>query len=819
MASGQMNPVLRHIRQLAGEQPDEQSDRTLLERFAAGQEEAVFEALLRRHGPLVLGVCQRVLNHEQDAEDVFQATFLVLARKAADIRKQASLGSWLYGVAYRLALKARAAAARRRDRERRCGAMLQTDSDSQAAWRELRPVLDEELARLPFKHRAPLILCYLEGKTHAEAARTLGWSLGSMSKRLSRARALLRRRLERRGMTLSAALLVMLLGTQTRAALPAGLVQASLKAALLVAAGQTAAGVATTSALNLMGGGLRAMVYAKLFRLGTLMLACALAVGGIGWVTQNLSARPDAPDQPAAPAADPREAETQPAGQPDLSFVPAEALGFTHINMRRFWTSSLGKDLRQRIERAYPDALAEIRKRLGVDPGDLESITAIMFVEQRTPRGPAGEPLLLALTTRQPYRLKSITEALGLGNEQHAGDRTYYTSNNVGPGLAPVSNRTFIIGAAGLVEEYLKMERSGPDSPLASGLKAAGGAHLLVAGFHVPAYLTRELKHRPLPPTVQFLQPVLNVKSGTLVADLDRGKLSLKATARFPGAEAAREAQDATRVGLNMLAQALQELPAPVRRTSGFAELFKEAQQSIRKAQISHEQNVVHLSMETTALPLVASAIPAITQMRQASARVHSQNNLKQMALAMHNYLSTFNHFPPAAITDKNGKPLLSWRVAILPFVEQDALYRQFHLDEPWDSAHNKKLLAQMPPIYVAPTGKTKGPHETFYQVFTGPGTIFDGIKGAGIAQITDGTSNTILIVEAGNAVPWTKPEDLPFDPDKPLPRLGGLFEDGFNAAFADGSVRFIKKTINPTLLKALITANGGEVIDSTKIP
>jgi len=171
MANGQLNLVLRHIRKMVGDVALEGTDRELLERFAAHHEEAIFEVLMQRHGPMVLGVVQRVLGHEQDAEDVFQATFLVLARKARSIRQRASLASWLYGVAYRLALKLRATAARRRARERRVAEMmamkcangdcLATHAMADPQWSDLRPILDDELSRLPQKYRAPLILCYL----------------------------------------------------------------------------------------------------------------------------------------------------------------------------------------------------------------------------------------------------------------------------------------------------------------------------------------------------------------------------------------------------------------------------------------------------------------------------------------------------------------------------------------------------------------------------------------------------------------------------------------------------------------------------------
>jgi len=151
MASGQLQPVLQQLRHLVGAPADQLSDQILLERFATRHDEADFEAILRRHGALVLGVCRRALGHEQDAEDVFQATFMVLACKAGSIRKQASLSSWLHGVAYRLAQKARASAARRRTHERRCGAMYAANACPDPGWNELRPVLDEELQHLPAK--------------------------------------------------------------------------------------------------------------------------------------------------------------------------------------------------------------------------------------------------------------------------------------------------------------------------------------------------------------------------------------------------------------------------------------------------------------------------------------------------------------------------------------------------------------------------------------------------------------------------------------------------------------------------------------------
>jgi hypothetical protein len=200
-------------------------------------------------------------------------------------------------------------------------------------------------------------------------------------------------------------------------------------------------------------------------------------------------------------------------------------------------------------------------------------------------------------------------------------------------------------------------------------------------------------------------------------------------------------------------------------------------------------------------------------------ARKQSAANLRVIMLAMHKYHEVNDHFPPPAVHDKDGKALLSWRVLLLPYMGQDDLFRQFHLDEPWDSKHNKPLLARMPTPYAPPVpGKAKAANSTFYQVFVGKGTIFEGSEGVSFAQVRDGTVNTIAVVEAAEAVPWTKPADLPYDATKPLPRLGGLFAKGFHVATADGSVSLFKKDFDVSMMRSAITRNGGEIVDLDKL-
>jgi RNA polymerase sigma-70 factor (ECF subfamily) len=254
---------------------DKITDKQLLHRFHAHRDEAAFEALVQRYGAMVLGVCRRVLDHSQDAEDAFQATFLVLVRKAGTISKPELLGNWLYGVAYRIARKARAMAARRRETERQAVPMSSDDPELDVAWRDMRTVLDKELQGLPEKYRAPLVLCYLQGMTNEEAARRLGWPTGSISYRLARAREMLKARMSRRQQAMPASMFGLVLAqTATSPAAPGALVHGTVHAGMGVAHGQ-AAGLVSPTVQALVDGTLRSMQAAKI-RLVTITVVLAV---------------------------------------------------------------------------------------------------------------------------------------------------------------------------------------------------------------------------------------------------------------------------------------------------------------------------------------------------------------------------------------------------------------------------------------------------------------------------------------------------------------------------------------------------------------
>jgi RNA polymerase sigma factor (sigma-70 family) len=277
------------------------SDGQLLERYVAGRDEAAFEALLLRHGPMVWGVVRRVVGPGPDAEDAFQATFLVLVRKAAALRARELVGNWLYGVAYRTALKARCAAARRRARERQVEQMPHPEVGPDEAWSDLQPLLDRELERLPDKYRVPLVLCELEGRGRKEVARQLRLPEGTLSSRLATARRMLATRLTRRGLTLSSGALALALSQQ---AAPAGVPRALLVATVNVARAArraTAAGAVPASVSALTDGVLKGMLMRKL-KLTTALLLAAAVLGVTATAARQARARrPEEGGKKAAP--------------------------------------------------------------------------------------------------------------------------------------------------------------------------------------------------------------------------------------------------------------------------------------------------------------------------------------------------------------------------------------------------------------------------------------------------------------------------------------------------------------------------------------
>jgi hypothetical protein len=306
---------------------------------------------------------------------------------------------------------------------------------------------------------------------------------------------------------------------------------------------------------------------------------------------------------------------------------------------------------------------------------------------------------------------------------------------------------------------------------------------------------------------------------GLSVADNDLSIQGYVAADDAQGAEQVRKtleagitlAENAIAANRRVMAQSSDEITKQFALPSLDASLL-----ALKNARVTADGAMVAVQSEVkgkafaSAMALMA---PAVKAARTAARRSQGMNNLKQIALAMHNYYAVHKHFPPAVVMGgEGGKTPHSWRVELLPFLEQKELYQAYHFDEPWNSPANLKVLKQMPAVYRAPTADAGATNAAYY-VLTGPGAIFHGGEPAEFKDVTDGLSNTILAVETARDIPWTKPEDIAYDPNKPLPKLGGLFEAGFNAAFGDGAVRFISEAIDKQMLRYLIEKADGHAI------
>ncbi|MCI0462302.1 MAG: RNA polymerase sigma factor, partial [Gemmataceae bacterium] len=386
--------VLQHLRRAMLRQDSAGlTDGELLDCFITQRDEAAFEALLRRHGPMVLGVCRRILHNEADAEDAFQATFLVLVRKAASIRPRGMVGNWLYGVAHNTALKAKVMTSKRRAKEREAAARPKPDASAEV-WQQLQAVLDQELQTLPDKYRAPIILCDLEGKSIKEAARQLDCPPGTIGTRLARGRSLLARRLAQHGLTLSGGVIATMFSQHgTSASVPLPLLTSTVKVASLFAVGQAASGVLSAKVIALTEGVLKAMLLTKLKIVTAVVLATGVLGAGAGILTQGvLAVEQPAPRSAAAsqPVAVLVRGDEPPGRQPGGSLSRAEQFkaiqaDFEAARAKVIAAIRAGKVL-EREDGGYQE-LGDLAKRfakrtrefINAEPRDEVALDAILF--------------------------------------------------------------------------------------------------------------------------------------------------------------------------------------------------------------------------------------------------------------------------------------------------------------------------------------------------------------------------------------------------------------------------------------------------------
>jgi prepilin-type processing-associated H-X9-DG protein len=518
-----------------------------------------------------------------------------------------------------------------------------------------------------------------------------------------------------------------------------------------------------------------------------------------------------------------------------------------HLQVATLWKHEKLAPLREVVHKAGPEVLQRLDTLFAPKISTLDRLSFCALVEQR-PNGEMDEPLpFFILRFREPFDPKEVVRAnLGAAETVNleGGHTVYRDRDNKAIELWFPDRQHIVIGTREKMPLLWKKPEV-KDHPGLALLRQAEQNHATIvinmAALPIPDHVRRDI---PAP-----LQPFLKVQTiiGTLhVAD----KVRMGLTADFGTAAAAREAEQAMQalceLGRQQLANLLHEVQGelfdPRRPTprpasdvpEALAAVFmigalKTVDERLAKPQewVQRQESRLRVRIELDDLQfqqlvnMMAGVgaslmmLPAVSKVRDAASRTKSQNHLKQIGLAWHNFHDAMGFFPQDVV-DQNGKPLLSWRVSIMPYIEEEALYRQFKLDEPWNSEHNLKLLARMPKIYES-SNLPPVPGMTYYKAFSGPGAVLESGRRISIPRdIPDGTSRTIMVIEAGPAVPWTKPEDNPFDPKKPLPKLEPLpHGTQTNVLFCDGAVRTLDlKKIGEKKLRLLIMRNDGQPIE-----
>jgi prepilin-type processing-associated H-X9-DG protein len=468
------------------------------------------------------------------------------------------------------------------------------------------------------------------------------------------------------------------------------------------------------------------------------------------------------------------------------------------------WDSKVGRDARAKLGKHEAELTREVERALGVGPGQIERVT--LFGAD-----PRSDPLLAVHTVKAYDRAKVLAaNAPGGAEETRKGLKLYVSE---GKALCLISDRAFLKGPVAALKAALDDGPAGKGDALAEALAVAAGKHVVVVGV-APSQLVRLVGQ--VPKEMAAFKPLLEARSGLLAVDLgDKIEGDLRVT--FAGAAEAKQGGKTLEAALTLAANYLaagSKMLAKEKDMADVLPLVRDFTAALKEVSVKQDGAVVRAKgeLKIDQATIGGTTMAAVQKIRMAAARTQDANNLKQLGLALHNYHDANGAFPPVAVFDKDGKALLSWRVLILPYVDQDALYKEFRLNEAWDSPHNKKLLAKMPRVYAAPAPNARR-DSTFYQALVGPGAAFEGKRGLRITDFTDGTSNTWLVAEAAKAVPWSKPEDIAYDPAKPVPKLGGVFGGALNVLYCDGSVRYFLKAPKETTLRAMITRNGGEII------
>ncbi len=534
-------------------------------------------------------------------------------------------------------------------------------------------------------------------------------------------------------------------------------------------------------------------------------------------------------------------AAAQPAIDADLALVPTDAVGFVHVRAADLWKNEVFAGFRQTFERAGPKALAALDAQFVPKVSTFERVTGFVLLDEQS-----KEPRPFAvLRFSADFKPEEVANAyLPEAEKKLVNGKPVYRSARADFDLYFPDKRHIVVGAPDSLELYLKHE-SPKTGPMSYGLKLAASGKPVVASVNIAAMPIPPKALEDLPTEVKSL---LKAEHVTISLDL-AGAAKVELVAGYQNETEARDAEKAIKVlaeyGRKELAKIkadiekklfdpMMKTPQPIERLpeavfSVFAlgainrvdELLANPGAIVKRTGSELTASVTlpkELIAGVSGVAAVGTALllPAVQKVRMAAARMQSMNNLKQIAIAVHSYNDANGHMPQDII-DKNGKPLLSWRVQILPYIEQDNVYKQFKLDEPWDSDNNKKWSQVAIKVFMSPNADpATPPGMTQYKAFVGPGTAFERGPALRIpGSFPDGTSNTIMVVEAGDPIPWAKPDDIPYDPKKPLPKLAlpGV-ADFVNVAMMDGSVRRLNmKTLTEKTLRHAIERADGFVL------
>jgi hypothetical protein len=523
----------------------------------------------------------------------------------------------------------------------------------------------------------------------------------------------------------------------------------------------------------------------------------------------------------------------------DLDLVPRSALGFVHVRAADLWRSDWAKDIRFFVDNAGPEAWKAFVKNSPVDPATLERITLILMTPQALndpfPRvDPEATSALVVISTNKPFDRVALIQALG-SREKVYRHHLYYFNEALWSGLTVVDDRTFVVGSEEALVRFFEMSRQkGRSGPLDAGLSEAAGKHHVVVGLN-PRLMGKEEKFRSVPGP---LQKLLEAQAAVLTLDLDEG-IRLNTRLDFLGEDKASAGKTAVRDTLEMARQGL-SLPigeldkvnwdpkkaSPADLPQNFAALvalgfLRELDTILKEAPVTRTGATVQFPLAYKRLPSAPLFAPWISILGQNANTTFNtvgqrigtsgpkdpvEEQLRTLAQALDKYRQKHGNYPPPAIYDRDGRPVLSWRVALLPFLGEETLYKSFKLDEPWDSLNNKRLLKKVPKILQSvnfaydpsPSGKT------MIQVFAGENAVFDSKKGIRQSEIA---RPAILLAHVASDVEvyWTKPADVVYAPDQPVPDVYGKYGTRIKVLMTDGTYRDIEKSMDEKSVRALI--------------